>query len=109
MAAMPAKSTSMRLDKKARTYCIFLFARKLAWRLEINTEVSEVSFIVFGRIFYSVDVKWYSETVNGQQDRLCLTIYVYLCAKIKFSYLNILLFGRTFILSASFGNAASPL
>jgi hypothetical protein len=99
----------MWLDKEVKTYCIFLLASKLARRLEINTEVREVSFVVLRRIFYSVNVKWCSETVNGQQDRLCLTIYVYLCAKIKLSPFHILLCGRTFILSASFGNAASPL
>ena len=56
------------------TYGILFLASKLARSLKVNPKVRIFAFIIFAGIFYGIDVEGYGESLDWQNDCLCLTI-----------------------------------
>jgi hypothetical protein len=48
----------------------------LARGLEIDTEIGKITFVILADILYGIDMKRYSEAVNGQNNGLGLSINV---------------------------------
>jgi len=65
MATTNIKFVANRAGQEAQSYCVLLLASELAWCLEVDTQIREVSFIVLRCIFDSVDVKWGREPMDG--------------------------------------------
>lgn len=68
----PESEASLFLD--VETYGILFLASKLARGLKVNPKVGIFTFVIFTGVFYSIDVEGYSESLNWQNDSLCLTI-----------------------------------
>jgi len=64
------KKSNIILAKAESTYCIFFLSSQLTRGLEVDSEISEVSFVAFARIFDSVDMERNSEPVYGEHDSL---------------------------------------
>lgn len=56
------------------TYGILFLASKLAGSLKVNPKVGIFAFIIFAGIFYRINVEGYGESLDWQNNCLCLTV-----------------------------------
>ena len=72
------KSSETESSKGKQTDSVLLFTSQLTRGLEIDSEVSEIAFVVLTRILDGINMKRDSEAVNGQNYCLCFAIDEYL-------------------------------